>query len=95
MLRPFLFNGQAPRTSNSVESHKASPRASGAPLLASSRTLSAIFTIELLAETSWASFPPVHGGGHTTNTVDAVSQDDAHLVQLQQLVQVPRDLGVV
>jgi hypothetical protein len=66
--------GQAPRTSNSVESHEPSPRACGASLLASSRTLPAIFTIELLTEMSQALFPPVHNGGRTINSVDAVSQ---------------------
>jgi hypothetical protein len=37
--------------------------------------LPAISTIELPAETSRASFRPVHGGGHDTNTVVTVSQD--------------------
>jgi hypothetical protein len=60
---------------NSVESHKPSPRAGGAPLLTSSWTLPTVFTIELPAETSWALFPSVHGGGRTTKSVDAVSQD--------------------
>jgi hypothetical protein len=41
--------------------------------------LHVVFTIELLAETPWALFPPVHGGGRTTNEVDAVLQDDAPL----------------
>jgi hypothetical protein len=41
--------------------------------------LLAVFTIELLTETSLASFPLVHGGVRTTNSVDAVSQDDAPL----------------
>jgi hypothetical protein len=38
-----------------------------------------IFTIELPAKMPWASFPLVHGGGHTTITVDVVSQDNAPL----------------
>jgi hypothetical protein len=41
----------------------------------SSRTLPAVSTIELPAETPWASFPPVHGGGRDTNAVVTVSQD--------------------
>jgi hypothetical protein len=67
--------GQAPRTSNSVESHNPFPHASGAQLPASSRMLPDVFTIELPVETSWFSFPPVHGGDRFTNTVDTVSQD--------------------
>jgi hypothetical protein len=41
----------------------------------SSQKLLSVFIIEFLVETSWALFPPVHGGGHTTNMVDAVLQD--------------------
>jgi hypothetical protein len=67
--------GQAPWSSNSVESHRPFPRASDAPLSASSRTLPTVFTIELPIKTSWASFPPVHGGGRITNVVDTVLQD--------------------
>jgi hypothetical protein len=67
--------GQAPRTSNSIESHEPSPRASGAPLPASSRTLLAISTIELPAEMLWASFHPVHGGDCDTNAIVMVSQE--------------------
>ena len=62
-------------SSNFVESHVPSPHASGAPILVFSRMLTAVFTIELLAKTSRASFPSVHGGGHTTNTVGVVLQD--------------------
>jgi hypothetical protein len=40
-----------------------------------SRMLPAVFTIKLLAETPRALFPPVHGGGHTTNVVGVISQD--------------------
>jgi hypothetical protein len=40
-----------------------------------SRTLLAVSTIKLPAETSQASFPPVHDGGHDTNAVVTVSQD--------------------
>jgi hypothetical protein len=67
--------GQAPRTSNSIESRGPFPRASGAPLPASSRTLPTVFTIELPAETLRASFLLVHGGGYDTNSVVTVSQD--------------------
>jgi hypothetical protein len=52
-----------------------SPHASGALLLASSRTLPIVFTIELPVETPRASFPPVHGDDSVTNAVDTVSQD--------------------
>jgi hypothetical protein len=67
--------GQAPRSSNSVESHGPSPRASGAPLPAPlGRSLSSPLSSFLL-KTSRASFPPVHGGGRDTNEVVTVSQD--------------------
>jgi hypothetical protein len=66
---------QAPRTSNSVDSHRSSPHASGAPLLSFSRTLLAVLIIEFLAKTPRATFPPVHGGDRTTNSVGTVSQD--------------------
>ena len=42
---------------------------------ASPGPLPAVFTIKLLAETPRALFPPVHGGGQTTNAVDVISQD--------------------
>jgi len=38
-----------------------------------SRMLPTVFTIKLLAKTLRALFPLVHGGGHTTNAVGAVS----------------------
>jgi hypothetical protein len=45
-------------------------------LLASlSRIVATVFIVKLLAETPQALFPPVHGGGHTTNAVGVVSQD--------------------
>jgi len=31
--------------------------------------------IKLLTKSPWALFPPVHGGSHTINVVDVVSQD--------------------
>jgi hypothetical protein len=37
--------------------------------------LPAISTIELPVQTLWVSFPPVHGGGHDTNSVVTVLQD--------------------
>jgi hypothetical protein len=52
-----------------------SPRASDALLSASSQTLPIVFTNELLTETSWASFPLVHGGCRDTNSIVTVSQD--------------------
>ena len=70
--------GPSSRSGNSVDSLGPSPRASGSPtcLPASlSRMLPAVFTIKLPAETPRALFPPVHGGGHTTNAVGVISQD--------------------
>jgi hypothetical protein len=67
--------GQAPRSSNSVESCGPSPRASGAPLPAplGCSPLSPLSSFRL--KTSRASFPLVHGGGRDTNAVVMVSQD--------------------
>ena len=42
---------------------------------ASPGQLPAVFTIKLPTETPRALFPPVHGGGHTTNAVGVISQD--------------------
>jgi hypothetical protein len=42
---------------------------------ASPGPLPAVFTIKLSVKTLQALFPPVHGGGHTTNVVGVVSQD--------------------
>jgi hypothetical protein len=67
--------GQAPRSSNSVESRGHSPRASGAPLPAPlGRSLPSPLSSFWL-KTQWALFPPVHGGGRDTNAVVMVSQD--------------------
>jgi hypothetical protein len=41
-----------------------------------------VFNIELPGETLQASFSPVHGGGHNTNTVGVVSQDLPHSAQV-------------
>jgi hypothetical protein len=67
--------GQAPRSSNSVESRGPSPRASGAPLPAplGRSPLSPLSSFR--PKTQRASFPPVHSGGRVTNTVVTVSQD--------------------
>jgi hypothetical protein len=67
--------GQAPRSSNSVESHGPSPRASGAPLLAPLRRSPPSPLSSFWPKTSWALFTPVHGGGRDTNAVITVSQD--------------------
>ena len=51
---------------------------SGSPTCLSaslSQMLPAVFTIKLPAETPRDLFPPVHGGGHTTNAVGVISQD--------------------
>jgi hypothetical protein len=67
--------GQTARSSNSVESHEPSPRTSGAPLPAPLGCSPPSPLSSFRSKTSWASFPPVHGGGHDTNTVVTVSQD--------------------
>ena len=72
------LQGPSSRSSNSVDSLGPSPRISGSPTCLPTSLfwmLLAIFTIKLLAKTAWALFPLVHGGGHTTNTVGAISQD--------------------
>jgi hypothetical protein len=67
--------GQAPRSSNSVESHGPSPRASGAPLPAplGRSPLSPLLSFRM--KTSRASFPPVHCGERDTNAIVTVSQN--------------------
>jgi hypothetical protein len=67
--------GQAPRSSNSVESRGPSPRASGSPLLAPLRRSPPSPLSSFWPKTPRASFPPVHGGGRDTNAVVTVSQD--------------------
>ena len=42
---------------------------------ASPGPLPTVFTIKFPVEPPRALFPPVHGGGHTTNTVGVISQD--------------------
>jgi hypothetical protein len=67
--------GQAPRSSNSIESRGPSPRSSGAPLLAPlGRSLPSPLS-SFRWKTPRASFPPVHGGGRDTNAVVTISQD--------------------
>jgi hypothetical protein len=67
--------GQAPLTSNSVKSYGPSPRVSGAIFSAPLRHCLLSSLLSFQVETLWSSFPLVHGGGHTTNPVDVVSQD--------------------
>jgi hypothetical protein len=67
-------DGQTPRSSNSVESRRPCPRASGALLPAPlERSLSSPLSSFRL-KMSRASFPSVHGGGRDTNAVVTVSQ---------------------
>jgi hypothetical protein len=67
--------GQAPRSSNSIESQGPSPRTSGAPLPAPlGRSLPSPLSSFRL-KTPRASFPPVHGDDRDTNAVVMVSQD--------------------
>jgi hypothetical protein len=82
--------GQAPRSSNSIESCGPSPHASGAPLLAPLGRSPSSPLSSFRLKTLWASFPPVHGGGRDTNAVVTVSQDSRpHSIQLQWLAQEP------
>jgi hypothetical protein len=67
--------GQAPLLSNSVESRKPSPLASGAPLLAPLGRSPSSPLSSFQPKTPRASFPPVHGGDRDTNAVVTVSQD--------------------
>jgi hypothetical protein len=67
--------GQAPRSSNSVESCRPSPRASGAPLPAPLGRSPSSPLSSFRLKTSWASLPPVHSGGRDTDVVVTVSQD--------------------
>jgi hypothetical protein len=69
------LEGQAPQSSNSVESRGPSPRASGAPLPAPLGRSPPSPLSSFWLKMSWASFPPVHGGGRDTNAVVTVSQD--------------------
>jgi hypothetical protein len=67
--------GQAPRSSNSVESRGPFPRASGALLPAPLGRSPPSPLSSFRLKTPRASFPPVYGGGCDTNTVVMVSQD--------------------
>jgi hypothetical protein len=67
--------GQAPRSSNSVESHRPSPRTSGAPLQAPLGRSPLSPLSSFWPKMPRASFPLVHGGGRDTNSVVMVSQD--------------------
>jgi hypothetical protein len=67
--------GQAPRSSNSVESRGPSPHASGAPLPAPLGRSPSSPLSSFWSKTPRASFPLVHGGGRDTNAVVTVSQD--------------------
>jgi hypothetical protein len=67
--------GQAPWSSNSVESRGPSPHASGALLPAPPRRSPPSPLSSFRSKTPWASFPPVHGGGRDTSAVVTVSQD--------------------
>jgi hypothetical protein len=67
--------GQAPRSSNSVESHRPSPRASGASLLAPLGRSPPSPLSSFRPKTPRASFPLVHSGVRDTNAVVTVSQD--------------------
>jgi hypothetical protein len=67
--------GQAPRSSNSIESCGPSPCASGALLPAPLGRSPPSPLSSFRPKMPRASFPPVHGGGRDTNAVVTVSQD--------------------
>jgi hypothetical protein len=67
--------GQAPWSSNSIESHRPSLRTSGAPLPTPLGRSPSSPLSSFRPKTSRASFPTVHGGGRDTNVVVTVSQD--------------------
>jgi hypothetical protein len=67
--------GEAPQSSNSVESRRPSPRASGAPLSAPLGRSPSSPLSSFRLKTPRVSFPLVHGGGRDTNAVVTVSQD--------------------
>jgi hypothetical protein len=67
--------GEAPRSSNSVESRGPYPRASGAPLPAPLGHSMSSPLSSFRLKTMSASFPPVHGNDRDTNAVVMVSQD--------------------
>jgi hypothetical protein len=64
--------GQAPRSSKSIESRGPSPRASGALLPAPLECSPLSPLSSFWPKMRWASFPPVHSGGRDTNTVVTV-----------------------
>jgi hypothetical protein len=68
-------DGQAPRSSNFVESRGPSPHPSGAPLLAPLGCSPPSPLSSFQPKTPRASFSLVHGGGRDTNAVVTVSQD--------------------
>ena len=83
--------GQAPRSSNSVESHGPSPHASGAPLSAPLRRSPPSPLSSFRPKTPRASFPQVHGGGRDTkNGCHGLTRLSPHSAQLQRLTQEPR-----
>jgi hypothetical protein len=67
--------GQAPWSSNSVESRGPSPRPSGAPLSAPLERFPPSPLSSFRSKRPRASFPPVHGGGRDINAIVTVSQD--------------------
>jgi hypothetical protein len=82
------MQGPSTQSSNSVESHRPSPRASGTLLSASSRMLPTIFN-RVSGQNTVDLFPLVHGGGHTTNLVGVVSQD-SRLIRYN-IIMAPQD----
>jgi hypothetical protein len=71
--------GQAPRSSYSVERHGPSPCASGSSLPAPLGRSSLSSLSSFRPKTPWALLPPVHYDGRDTNAVVTVSQDSRPL----------------
>jgi hypothetical protein len=67
--------GQAPRSSNSIESREPSRRASGAPLPAPLGRSPPSPLTSFRLKTPQTLFPPLHDGDRDTNVVVTVSQD--------------------
>jgi hypothetical protein len=71
-----------------VESHRLSTHASGAPLPAPLGRYLPYPLSSFRPKTSWASFPPVHGGGRDNkHGCHGLARLSSHFVQLQRLAQ--------
>jgi hypothetical protein len=82
--------GEAPQSSNSVESRRPSPHANGAPLPAPLGRFPPSPLSSFRLKMPRASFPPVHGGGRDKRGCHSLARLSPHSVQLQQLTQESR-----